>query len=263
MLPLGLPALDAALPEGGLALGRLHEVMAPAGEAGTGFAAALLARIAGAQGRVLWCGPMPYGPGLAEFGLDPDRVIFARTAPDAETLWAMEEGLRCPSLAAVLGEVGVLDLTAGRRLQLAAERWGVTAIALRRERRVTMSGSNRPPTLTLPRKGGGDSDFTPSPSMGEGRGGGASLGTGRRLEPSAATTRWRVAPMPGPLPGPLPCWAGRARWNLELLRCRGGAPRDFVLEWSHETRDLAVAAAADHRSSSSVEPGAPQADAAD
>ncbi|MCC6472008.1 MAG: hypothetical protein IT563_27090 [Alphaproteobacteria bacterium] len=219
ILPLGLPALDVALPEGGLALGRLHEVLAPAGEAGTGFAAALLARIAGAQGRVLWCGPAPYGPGLAAFGLDPDRVIFARTAPDAETLWAIEEGLRCPSLAAVLGEVGVLDLTAGRRLQLAAERWGVTALALRRHRR-------------------------PDHRLGA-----------PRLEPSAATTRWRVAPMPGA--------ADRARWNVELLRCRGGTPRDFVLEWSHETGDLAVAAAVGHRSASPFGSGAPQADAAD
>jgi protein ImuA len=219
VLPLGLPALDAALPEGGLALGRLHEVLARAGEAGTGFAAALLARIAGKDGRVLWCGPAPYGPGLAEFGLDPDRVIFAHTAPEAETLWAMEEGLRCPALAAVLGAVEALDLTAGRRLQLAAERRGVTAIVLRRHR-------------------------CPDHRSGP-----------RRLEPGAATTRWRVAPLPGP--------AGRVRWNVELLRCRGGAPRDFVLEWSHATRDLAVAAAADHGSAPSVGSGAPQADAAD
>jgi protein ImuA len=219
ILSLGLPALNAALPENGLALGRLHEVMAPAGEAGTGFAAALLTRIAGAQGRVLWCGPPPYGPGLAAFGLDPDQVIFARTAPDAETLWAMEEGLRCPSLAAVLGEVGALDLTAGRRLQLAAERWGVTAIALRRHRRADHRSG------------------TP------------------RLEPSAATTRWRIAPLPGV--------DAAARWSVELLRCRGGTPRDFVLEWSHETRDLAVAAAADHRSAASFGSGLPQADAAD
>jgi len=174
VLPLGLPALDAALPEGGLALGRLHEVMAQQGEAGTGFAAALLARIAGRDGRVLWCGPAPYGPGLAEFGLDPRRVIVARTGPDTETLWAMEEGLRCPALAAVLGAVDQLDLTAGRRLQLAAERQGVTAIALRRERAAARTA--------LP----------------------------QRIAPSAATTRWRVRPLPGP--------AVAARWSVELLR---------------------------------------------
>ena len=129
---LGVPALDAALPDGGLALGRMHEVVAEDGEAGTGFAALLLARIAGKTGRVLWCGASLYGPGLAAFGLDPDRVIFARTAPGDETLWAMEEGLRCKGLSAVLGESPMLDLTAGRRLQLAAERQGVTAVFLRR-----------------------------------------------------------------------------------------------------------------------------------
>jgi protein ImuA len=46
----------------------------------------------------------------------------------------MEEGLKAKSLGAVLGEVEKLDLTASRRLQLAAETSGVTAFALRRWR---------------------------------------------------------------------------------------------------------------------------------
>lgn len=207
ILPLGLPAIDAALPEGGLALGRLHEVLAEGGEAGTGFALALLARIAGRTGKILWCGaslrgPELYGPGLAAHGLDPAQVIFARTAPGPETLWAMEEGLRCQALAAVLGEVEAIDLTATRRLQLAAERGGVTALALRRR--------PRRPTLAGMASAGAGHGLEP-----------------RGLEPSAATTRWRVAPMPGGED------RTTRRWRVDLVRCRGGAPRDFVLEWSH------------------------------
>ncbi len=43
----------------------------------------------------------------------------------------MEEGLRCPGMAAVLGETRAADLTAGRRLSLAAEKSGVPALLLR------------------------------------------------------------------------------------------------------------------------------------
>ncbi len=226
---LGVPALDAALPEGGLALGRMHEIVAADGEAGTGFAALLLARIAGRTGRVLWCGPQAqasaaYGPGLEAFGLDPDRVIFARTAAGEETLWAMEEGLRCRALSAVLGETPIVDLTAGRRLQLAAERGGVTALVLRR------AGQRRGQV---------------------------------RLDPSAATTRWRVAARPR---RPDERDHG-ASWQVGLLRCRGGTPRDFQVDWCHATGDLAVAAAAGDGPAAPgrLEPvvAPPQADAAD
>jgi len=224
---LGVPALDAALPDGGLALGRMHEVVAEDGEAGTGFAALLLARIAGKTGRVLWCGASLYGPGLAAFGLDPDRVIFARTAPGDETLWAMEEGLRCKGLSAVLGESPMLDLTAGRRLQLAAERQGVTAVFLRRP------AANR------------------------------QLRGQTRLDPSAATTRWRVVPLPRAPQARDHAQDCGARWRVELLRCRGGAPRDFLVDWCHATGDLAVAAAPGDGLAAPGMVAPPQSDAAD
>ncbi len=130
---LGLPALDRAL-GGGLATGCLHEVIGAAGDgAATGFVAALAAGIAGGQGAILWCLPRPdlYGPGLAAAGLDPARLILATTERAADGLWAMEEGARCGALAAVVGEVDRLSLTAARRLQLASETGGVTTFLLR------------------------------------------------------------------------------------------------------------------------------------
>ena len=134
----GAPGIDDHLPWGGLPRGALHEVMAGHGGAATGFCAALCARLAGnGGGAVLWCegsrtldaGAL-YAPGLARFGLDPARLIAVRARRDGDALWAMEEGLRCTNLAAVVGEVGVLSLTASRRLQLAAEAGGVTALVL-------------------------------------------------------------------------------------------------------------------------------------
>ena len=73
-----------------------------------------------------WCRRQDglYGPGLAAFGLDPGRLIVVRARTDKDVFWAMEEGLRCSRLVAVVGEVGALDCSAGRRLQLAARAGG-------------------------------------------------------------------------------------------------------------------------------------------
>jgi protein ImuA len=171
VLPLGAPALDARLPGGGLALGALHEVEGARVEwddgVAAGFCLALVAPLAAAlDGPVLWVARRPdlHGGGLAALGLDPARFVFVRAEGDREVLWAMEEGLRCAALGAVVGEVAEMAPTAGRRLQLAAEASGVTAVLLRRR-------------------------FAPP------RG---------KEPPGAASTRWRVAPLasgPAPLEG--------------------------------------------------------------
>lgn len=135
-VPFGIAAIDGHLPGGGLATGAVHEIVAgDDGMGATGFALALIARLTRAATRRpwLWCGQdlPPYGPGLAGFGLDPAHLIVARCASDRDVLWAMEEGLGAPALAAILGEVGALDTRAGRRLALAARLGGVTAMVLR------------------------------------------------------------------------------------------------------------------------------------
>lgn len=131
------PEIDAVLPWHGLPLACLHEVVAADGAA-TGFLAALLGRLA-AHGPVLWClrrdaRQMLYPPGFAGFGLGDDRLIVVRGHAPRDLLWAAEEGLRCRKLAAVVVEGGEPDLTAGRRLQLAAEAGGVAGFTLLGER---------------------------------------------------------------------------------------------------------------------------------
>lgn len=130
VVSLGLPVLEAALPEGGLVRGAVHEA---AGAAAAGFAAMLAGRL---EGPVLWCVDADaradlYGPGLEAFGLHPARVIVVRCQGRTDLLWAMEEGLRTPVLAAVIGEPpDIVDLTASRRLQLAAEAGRVLGIVV-------------------------------------------------------------------------------------------------------------------------------------
>jgi protein ImuA len=142
VLPLGAAEIDCALPGGGLPLACVHEVAGAAGMGGagaaTGFAVAVLARLGRAlegegSAAVLWClrGAGLYGPGLAAFGFDPGRLIVVRARRRRDVLWAMEEGLRCPGLTAVIGEVEGIGIKECRRLQLAAECGGVTGFLLR------------------------------------------------------------------------------------------------------------------------------------
>lgn len=146
-VPTGLPAIDALLPEGGLLTGALHEIEAGPGPSGRvaahdgaalGFAAHLMGRFAaGTPGTLLWCrrpsgvfDAPPYAPALAAW-FDPARLLVVTARRDEDVFWAMEEGLRCPGIAAVLGETRATDATAGRRLSLAAEKSGVPALLLR------------------------------------------------------------------------------------------------------------------------------------
>ena len=213
VLPFGVAGIDRALPDGGLAHGALHEILGAGGDEEDGalaaaFAAGILGRLTvSGDGMVLWCLPRPdlYGPGLAAHGLDPGRVVLVSTPRDTEILWAMEEGLRAPGIVAVVGEVGTLTATASRRLQLAAERSGITAFLLRRWR----------------------------------DGGQAAR---ERALPNAAVTRWRITTMHSiPLrsePG-----VGRLRWRVELLRCRSGEPACWEMEVPDATDHVSLAAA--------------------
>ena len=76
-----------------------------------------------------------FAPGLAQAGLAPERVLYAECRNDEEVLAVMEEAVRHGSLAAVIGEVGRVEMAATRRLQLAAEEGGSAAFLLRRWRK--------------------------------------------------------------------------------------------------------------------------------
>ncbi len=222
VLPFGVAAIDRVLPDGGLARGALHEILGAGGDEEDGalaaaFAAGILGRLTRTgDGTVLWCHSRPdlYGPGLAAHGLNPARLVLVRASRDAEILWAMEEGLRAPGIAAVVGEVGTLAAVASRRLQLAAERSGITAFLLRRWR----------------------------------DGGQASR---ERNLPNAAVTRWRIAVLPSqPLRGEP--GVGRPRWRVELLRCRGGEPACWEVEVADATGHVSLAATLADRPAVSV-----------
>ncbi len=143
-ISFGVDALDDPL-SGGLTRGALHEVFA-AGEAdspaATGFVAAMAIRAAGTR-PIVWvrqdfadaeCGRL-YPPGLAELGLEPAQLVLVRARDGLGVLKAGAEAARCPALGVVLiepwGEHRLMDLTASRRLALAAACSGTPTFLLR------------------------------------------------------------------------------------------------------------------------------------
>jgi protein ImuA len=80
---------------------------------------------------------MIHAPGLIELGGDPNSLILGQ-APDTKTLLRVAaDAARCPGLGTLVvecwGKCAGLDLTASRRLALAAEQSGVTLFLLRLE----------------------------------------------------------------------------------------------------------------------------------
>jgi protein ImuA len=140
----GLDTLDARL-GGGLARGAVHEVLPGSSAdhaAASGFALMLALRAAGNK-PILWVRDdrgarmtgNVYAPGLVELGIDPARIMMVRAPDELAVLRTASDALGCAGLGAAViepgGEARKLDLTASRRLALAAEKSGVTCVVLR------------------------------------------------------------------------------------------------------------------------------------
>jgi len=144
---LGHASIDGQL-GGGLAVGRLHEIFAATSDdagSASGFAAMAALRIASKGAAIVWLrqqdaearGGRLHAPGLIEIGLDPRHILLG-VMPDAlGLLRAAAEVVRCPEVGVAVIELWrmprVLDLTASRRLAVACEASGVTALMLRME----------------------------------------------------------------------------------------------------------------------------------
>lgn len=179
----------------------LHEIgpAAPGAEpAALGFTLALAAQWAG-PGGVFWAGEeaafaeegAPYPRGLAQYGLDLERLIVIRAKKREDALWATEQALAATGAIVIcaLGAQGkALDLKASRRLLLFAERARARCL------------------LLMPENG-----------------------------PSAAWTRWRIAPAESSAE---PDELGPPAFRAELTRNRAGpSGASFTLDWNaHERR---------------------------
>jgi protein ImuA len=208
VMPFGASAVDSCLPGGGLPLGRWHEIVGAGMEAETSAApaafAALMAAPLARRGEAVWVLRRDdlSAHGLVGLGFPADRLIQVCARDEAEALTVMEDALATVGVAAVFGEVEAVDLTAGRRLQLACEKLGSTGFVIHRR-----------------------------PYGGQAR---------RDASGSAAATRWRAASAPSePLAGEF--GLGAPRFQVELERCRGGRTGAWLFEagdaYSLEARD--------------------------
>ena len=133
MPDLPLAALRPPLAADPLALvgGRVHEAQ------GRGRRAFALFQALRHPGQVVWILPdhapqMLLPAGLPE-GL-PARLLLLRPKGEVDLLWSLEETLRAAPVALVIAEPEKpLSLTAGRRLQLAAEAGRTTGLVLIRD----------------------------------------------------------------------------------------------------------------------------------
>ena len=217
VLPFGIDEIDDRLPGGGLARGALHEVFAA--DAGIATVLRTAGRTVGKRCGERF-GPVVrtsvdadagalYGPALLQFGIDPARPILVRVRRDNDALWAMEEGLRCGQVAAVVGELGDI----AHRQPAAAARRGRN----RRHRPVAAFESRQ---TTAQRRC--------NPAIG--------CCHTRKDRPRANDNNDFLNTPPAP-PG-----LGAARWQAELFRCRGGTSANWMMEWNDETGDLSVVA---------------------
>ncbi|NLY01191.1 MAG: hypothetical protein GXY83_34300 [Rhodopirellula sp.] len=130
----GCEGLDQLLPETGFRSGTLVEWLAEGDGAGAETLALIAARSAcGSEGVlvVLDDAGQFYPPAALRLGLRQEQMILVHPADRPDFLWAMDQALRCPGVAAVLGRLEKLDGRTFRRWQLAAEQGGVLGLLVR------------------------------------------------------------------------------------------------------------------------------------
>lgn len=240
--PFGMEEIDRAL-GGGLARARLHELFSAnvQDEASTmGFAVMLALVLTQAPAPVLWLREEGaqrkaalHGAGLVDLGFDPARLILGVLPDPKAVLRAAADALRCSALGVVVLELGgnppVLDLTATRRLGLAAESSGVTPLLLRlRGARPMPSAAQTRWQVASASSAALEADAPGHPALSLGllRQRGGQSGLDWTVEWNRDAACFRPAALPGPrLPlsggGPVPARgavgeAGEAVWRIAV-----------------------------------------------
>ena len=130
----GFDTLDRLLPGGGWPLGALTEIYPVATGIGEfTLLLPLMARLTRQGRRVALVAPpyIPYSQALAWHGVKLDRLVLLQPEKPAEALWALEQTLASKTLALAVGWPARATERDVRRLQLAAETGGASAVLYR------------------------------------------------------------------------------------------------------------------------------------
>jgi len=131
----GCEALDSCLPNSGYLPGTIVEYLRTAPACGASYlafaAAASALKARGGFVVVIDTQHSVYPPALSMHGIDLNQVVLVRPESRADAIWATDQALRTPAVAAVVSEIEKVDDRAARRLQLAAEMGDGLGILLR------------------------------------------------------------------------------------------------------------------------------------
>jgi protein ImuA len=234
-LPFGLAALDSHLPNGGLACGALHEIVPTtqaALPAAFGFVVAILARLSSSYGAGLadsermdaHC--LPHGfPNGPPYGTER-RIVFVMPAHALRQCGRLSgHGLKSLGLnprRAILIETAhwqdsLWALVEALRSQAPQAAAGmIDRIDLKTSQKLHLAAVDAGLPLLL-------------------------LRPSQTLESSAAATRWRIDAAAGARDR-FGSYA-RARWQVQLERCRNGRSGEWVVEYDHVAHRFSLVAA--------------------
>ena len=133
-MSLGIPALDALLPRGGLEPGSLVEWLSPV----EGSVAAILALqgvLLALEGHLAWVVVDPTGefhpPAACGWGIPLESLLLLRPSSVADAVWAVEQCLRCPAVGVTWFQAQHLPDRVVQRWKRAAEVGGGIGVLFR------------------------------------------------------------------------------------------------------------------------------------
>lgn len=133
----GIDALDRMLPDGGILPGSVWEWLAAGDGGGAGtISLAVAAHVMRQQASV---GELVivdkhgevYPPAMVPWRIPPERTVIVQPSGARESLWTLEQSLRCRGVAVTIGWIDQMADHAYRRLQLAAQRGGGVGLLIR------------------------------------------------------------------------------------------------------------------------------------
>ena len=230
VLSSGCKVLDQFLPQGGFQRGQLIEWLSAYQGSGATCWALQSCRIqttgalaANNQSIVIIDTEHTfYPPAAFGMGIDLERLVIIRPKNAADAMWALDQSLRCPAVAAACAVLPRLDPRDFRRLQLAAEQGNTIGHLLR-----PLSVHGQPSwsdfqLLVRPKSGNAlptKSSRTTTPNR-------------PANAPSRGSTRNKINK--GTQRSTGPPMANVRTWQIELLRCRGGRSGTVI----HATGDI-------------------------
>lgn len=135
-------AVDRLMPQSGYARGTLNDWIAPSGCAADFLSLSVAHAACENGGALVVIDPdrQFFAPAAAAMGINMDNVIVLRgeqksaghiRATGQDLLWAIDQSLRCPAVAAVWGPLPKIDDRWQRRFQLSAESSGAMGLFVR------------------------------------------------------------------------------------------------------------------------------------